>query len=147
MKRVILAAIAFLGVFAVAIWGFGGRGNLGVANEWQIRPNGTPWPLGAWGLPLAVILLFGGAALLSAYDRFKRAKSRKEQKNSIVTALICLGILGLLWPWTLLGPGALARLNEPSQLARVTLEGRFNLLASQWSDVATEYFGTAYSIT
>ncbi len=144
MKRVILAAV---GVVAVAIWGFSGKGNLGVANEWQIQPNGTAWPLGAWGLPLAVLLLFGGAAALSVYDRFKRAKSRKEQKNSVVTALICLGFVGLLWPWTLLGPGALTRLNAPSQLSRVTLEGRFNLLASQWSDVATEYFGTAYSIT
>ncbi|RYX83453.1 hypothetical protein EON83_14800 [bacterium] len=144
MKRVFLAAV---GVIAVAIWGFGGRGNLGFGEEWKILPNGTLWPLGALGLPLAVILLFGGAAGLSVYDRFKRAKSRKEQKNSVVTALICLGLLGFLWPWTLLGPGALARVNEPSQLSRITLEGRFNLIASQWSDVATEYFGTAYSIT
>ena len=143
MKRVLLAVV---GVVAVGVWGFGGRGGLGVAGEWQIVPNGTAWPLGAWGLPLAVLLLFGGAAGLSVYDRFKRAKSRKEQKNSVVTALICFGFLGFLLPWTLLGPGQLKRLNTPSQLARVTLEGRFNLLASQWSDVATEYFGTAYSI-
>ena len=144
MKRVFLAV---LGVIAVVVWGFGGRGNLGWRDEWKILPNGTPWPLGAWGLPLAVLLLFGGAALLSVYDRFKRAKTRKEQKNSIVTALVCLGILGFLWPWTLLGPGNLSRVSERSQLSRVTLEGRFNLLASQWSDVATEYFGTAYGIS
>ncbi len=144
MKRVFLAA---LGVVAVALWGFGGRGNLGFRDEWKIMSNGTPWPIGAWGLPLAVLLLFGGAALLSVYDRFKRAKTRKEQKNSVATALVCLGVLGFLWPWTLLGPGNLSRVSEKSQLSRVTLEGRFNLLASQWSDVATEYFGTAYTIS
>ncbi|BCM92307.1 hypothetical protein IAD21_04186 [Abditibacteriota bacterium] len=143
MKRVILAA---LGVAAVAIWGFGGKGNLGRHDEWNILPNGTIWPLGTWGLPIAVLLLFGGAALLSAYDRFNRAKSRQEEKNSVVIALICLAILGFLLPWTLLGPGNLKRINEPSQLARITLEGRFNLIASQWSDLATEYFGMAYSI-
>lgn len=145
MKRVLLAAS---GVFLVALWGFSGRGALGVKGEgaWTLVPNGTTWPLGAWGLPLAVLFLFGGAALLSVYDRFNRAKSRKEQTNSLVTALVCLALLCALWPWTLLGPGAPQRINAPSQSSRLTLEGRFNLLASQWSDVATEYFGTAYEI-
>ena len=144
MKRVLLAAV---GVVAVAVWGFGGRGNLGRADEWSILPNGTVWPFGAWLLPLAVLLIFGGlGAGFAVYDRFKRAKTRKEQKASVVTTLICLGFLGFLLPWTVLGPGELQRINEPSQLTRITLEGRFNLLASQWSDVATEYFGTAYSI-
>ena len=143
MKRIFVAAF---GVFLVALWCFSGRGNLGFGDEWKIVPNGTTWPLGAWGLPLAVLVLFGGAALLSVYDRFHRAKSRKEQTNSTVTALVCLALLCALWPWTLLGPGALQRLNSPSQLSRLTLEGRFNLIASLWSDVATQYLGTAYEI-
>lgn len=144
MKRVFLAA---LGVVGVAIWGFSGRGNLGFRDEWTIKPWSHAWPFGAWGLPLVVLFLFGGAALLSVYDRFKRAKSRKEQKNSLVTALICLGILGFLWPWTLLGPGDLAGASTPAKGARIKFEGRFNLLAAQWSDVSTEYFGTAYTIS
>ncbi len=148
MKRIILSAV---GVLAVCIWGLRGRGALGWWRgdyvEWRVMPNGTTWPIGAWGLPLVVLFLFGGAALLSVYDRFRRAKTRKEEKNSVATALICLGVLGFLWPWTLLGPGNLSRVNERSDLARVTLEGRLNLLASQWSDVATEYFGAAYGIT
>ena len=144
MKRVFLAA---LGVFLVALWGFSGRGTLGLPHQWTLVPNGTAWPLGTWGLPLAVLFLFGGAALLSVYDRFNRAKTRKEQINSTVTALVCLALLCALWPWTLLGPGAIQRLKSPSQLSHLTLEGRFNLIASLWSDVATQYLGTAYEIS
>lgn len=143
MKRVFLAA---LGVIAVALWGLVWRAPLGIPNEWTIPPNATTWPLGSWGLPLAVLVIFGGAAGLSVYDRFKRAKSRKEQKNSVVTTLICLAILCFLLPWTLLGPGALSRTVTTSTLSRLTLEGRFNLLAAQWSDLATEYLGAAYKI-
>ena len=121
MKRVFVAA---LGVLGVSMWCLGGRGSLGWPDEWKIVPNGTIWPLSAWGLPLAVLFLFGGAALLSVYDRFKRAKTRKEQTNSTVTTLVCLALLCALWPWTLLGPGTSLRSASP------VLEGRLNLLAS-----------------
>ncbi len=144
MKRIFLAA---LGVLGVAVWGLGGRGQIGWTDEWRIVPNGTVWPLSAWGLPLAVLCLFGGAAGLSVYDRFKRAKNRKERNNSTATALVCLALLGALWPWTLLGPGTLGRASAPMSSARPMLEGRFNLLASLWSDLATQYLGTAYEIT
>jgi hypothetical protein len=96
---------------------------------WFIQPNDGPWPLGAWWLPLAVLFLFGGLAAVSAYDRFKRAKSRKEQTTSTVLAVIALSTLALLWPWSLLGP-----------------LGTANLINSTWSDVANEYFATAYEI-
>ena len=133
--------LAFLAVLVTAIWLLRGRGALGVPLQWTITPNLQPWPIGAWGLPLAVLIIFGGAAALSIYDRFGRAKSRREQKTSVLTALICLGILGFLWPWSLLGPGQLnGRPGTP------TLEGRFNIIAAMWSDVANGYFGTAYQI-
>jgi len=96
---------------------------------WFLEPNDGPWPLGAWWLPLAVLILFGGLAAVSAYDRFKRAKSRKEQTTSTVLAVIALSTLALLWPWSLLGP-----------------LGTANLINSAWSDVANEYFATAYEV-
>ena len=131
---------AFL-VVATAIWCFSGRGELGVANQWTLSPNQRAWPLGAWFLPVSVLLIFGGAAVLSVYDRFKRAKTRKEQTNSTITALVCLGIVLFLWPWALLGPGQIQ-----TRADKLTLEGRFNIIAAQWSDVATQYFGAAYEI-
>jgi 23S rRNA pseudouridine2605 synthase len=93
------------------------------------------------GLAVGVLLIFGGAAGLAIYDRFGRAKNRREQKTSVVTALVCLGILSVLWPWALLGPGQLN-----SRPGTITLEGRFNLIAAMWSDVANGYFGAAYQI-
>ena len=136
MLRASFAAIA---VALTALWLFFWRAPLSV--QWSLAPNDSAWPVGAWLLPLGVALIFGGAAALSVYDRFKRAKTRREQTNSTVTALICLAILGILWPWALLGPGALQ--TEPG---KATLEGRFNVIAAMWSDVATEYFGAAYQI-
>jgi len=143
MKRVFVALALVLGV---CLWCVSGRGNLGWRDEWKIVPNGSLWPLGAWGLPLVTLLLLGGGAALSVYDRFKRAKTRREQTNSTVTAFVCLGLLGALWPWTLLGPGAPMKITSASQLSRLNLEGRLNLLAAGWSDVATQYLGTAYGI-
>lgn len=134
-------ALAFSGVVLTAFWLFFGNIGLGVSGEWVLRPNARAWPPGAWGLPLAVVMIFGGAAALAVYDRFRRAKTRKEQTNSTVTALVCLSLTLFLWPWALLGPGQVQR-----EAGRLTLEGRFNIIAALWSDVATEYFGTAYQI-
>ena len=128
-------------VFLTAIWCFSGRGHLGFSTEWFIAPNQRAWPLGAWLLPFSVLLIFGGAAALSAFDRFKRAKTRREQTNSTITTLVCLGITMFLWPWALLGPGQIQ-----TQSDKLTLEGRFNIIAAQWSDVSTQYFGLAYQI-
>lgn len=135
MFRVIFAAVA---VALTALWLFVWRVPFGAGN-WHVTPNDAAWPPGAWLLPLGVVVIFGGAAALSVYDRFKRAKSRKEQTNSTITALVCLAIVGMLWPWALLGPGAVQ-----SRADKVTLEGRFNIIAALWSDVATEYFSAAY---
>ena len=137
MFRVIFAAIA---VALTALWLFVWRTPFGAKDQWLVAPNDAAWPAGAWLLPLGVIVIFGGAAALSIYDRFKRAKSRKEQTNSTVIALVCLAVVGLIWPWSLLGPGQIqSRSNVP------TLEGRLNTIVVMWSDPATEYFGAAYS--
>ena len=135
MIRVIFAAIA---VALTAAWLFVWRAPLGAGN-WALTPHAA-WPTGAWLLPVSVIVVFGGAAALSVYDRFKRAKSRKEQTNSTVTALVCLAVIGMLWPWAMLGPGKLK-----NSAGKPMLEGRVNIIAALWSDVATEYFGAAYT--
>ena len=103
MFRVIFAAIA---VALTALWLFVWRTPFGAKDQWLVAPNDAAWPAGAWLLPLGVVVIFGGAAALSIYDRFKRAKSRKEQTNSTVIALVCLAVVGLIWPWSLLGAGA-----------------------------------------
>ncbi len=142
MFRVISAAVA---VALTALWLFVWRAPFGAGN-WAITPNEAAWPLGAWLLPVGVVVIFGGAAALSVYDRFKRAKSRKEQTNSTVTALVCLAVVGMLWPWAMQGPGKIkSRAGSVTTESRPTLEGRFNIIASLWSDLATEYFGAAYS--
>ena len=142
MFRVIFAAVA---VALTALWLFVWRAPFGTGN-WHIPPNAASWPPGAWLLPIGIVVIFGGAAALSVYDRFKRAKSRKEQTNSTVTALVCLAVVGMLWPWAMLGPGQLkSGLSPTTQQQRPTLEGRFNIIAALWSDLATEYFGAAYT--
>jgi hypothetical protein len=144
MPRV-LGSLALLCL--TAIWLFGTRGNFGVPGQWIVAPNARPWPASAWLLPLGALFIFGGAAALSVYDRFKRAKTVGEKRNSTLTALFCLAVLLFLWPWTLLGPGAISQAAPAGQPPRPpTLEGRFNIIAALWSDVATEYFGAAYQI-
>jgi len=96
---------------------------------WFIKPNDQTWPLAAWWLPMAVLILLGGLAAISVYDRFKRAKSRKEQTTSTTLAVVALSLLALLWPWSVLGP-----------------LGTSNLINATYSDVANEYFATAYQI-
>ena len=136
---------AFVAVALTALWLFVWRAPFGAGN-WHLTPNEAAWPIGAWLLPVGVVAIFGGAAALSVYDRFRRAKSRKEQSNSTVTALVCLAVVGMLWPWAMLGPGQIqSRSNAATAESRPTLEGRFNIIAALWSDVATEYFGAAYS--
>ncbi len=143
MFRVIFAAVA---VALTALWLFLWRAPIGFGN-WHVPPNDFIWPAGAWLLPLGVVAIFGSAAALSVYDRFKRAKSRKEQTNSTVTALVCLAVIGMLWPWALLGPGQPRLSSRPGGVTpnKIVLEGRFNVIAAMWSDVATEYFGAAYT--
>ena len=147
MFRVIFATVA---VALTALWLFLWRAPFGVGN-WHVSPNNFNWPPAAWLLPTGVVIIFGGAASLSVYDRFKRAKSRKEQTNSTVTALVCLAVIGLIWPWSLLGPGQPKSLVDSVALGgnlksqKIVFEGRFNVIAAMWSDVATEYFGAAYS--
>ena len=142
MLRVIFAAVA---IGLTALWLFVWRAPIGVRDQWLIAPNDAAWPAGAWLLPVGVVAIFGGAAALSVYDRFKRAKSRKEQTNSTVTALVCLAVIGLIWPWALLGPGQIQNRAATANI-KLTLEGRFNIIAAMWSDVTTEYFGAAYLV-
>jgi hypothetical protein len=127
-RRFLTAICAAL--FAVTLLWLGKvKWPLGVKGEWQIVPNAGPWPLPAWGLPLAVLFIFGGLAALSAYDRFRRAKSEKEKRGSTRLCVLALTVLAFTWPWALLGPG-----------------GTSNLIASQWSDISNEYFGAAYNV-
>lgn len=102
---------------------------LGYAQQWALPPNSALWPASAWLLPLGVLVIFGGAAALSAYDRFRRAKTRREQKTSVVLCLTLLSLLALVWPWALLGPG-----------------GTQNLINATWSDTSNQYFSTAYAV-
>ena len=143
MFRVLFASAA---VALTALWLFLWRTPLGLG-DWPVSPNNFTWPASAWLLPIGVVVIFGGAAALSIYDRFKRAKTRREQTNSTVTALICLAVIGMLWPWALLGPGQSKLESQPNGAAphKIVLEGRFNVIAAMWSDVATEYFGAAYT--
>ncbi|HVF09784.1 MAG TPA: hypothetical protein VNA16_03230 [Abditibacteriaceae bacterium] len=120
--------ISALLVALTLFWLLKARWSVG-RDGWFIKPNEGAWPLPAWWLPLAVLFLFGGLAAISVYDRFKRAKSRRDQNNSTILAVIGLSLLALLWPWSLLGP-----------------LGTANLINSAWSDVANEYFATAYQV-
>jgi hypothetical protein len=128
-------AVTLLLCTATWVWLYGPRrlpgvgAPLGYAQQWVIPPNSTLWPLSAWLLPLGVLVIFGGAAALSAYDRFRRAKTRREEKTSVVLCLSLLSLLALVWPWALLGPG-----------------GTQNLINATWSDTANQYFSTAYAV-
>ena len=124
-----LVALALVSFAVTLFWLAKGKWPLGVAGEWQIKPNSGPWPAPAWGLPIAVLFIFGGLAAISAYDRFKRAKKEKEKRGSTRLCIIGLTILAFAWPWSLLGPG-----------------GTTNLISSQFSDISNEYFGTSYQI-
>jgi hypothetical protein len=111
-----------------ALWLFLWRRPL-AHNGWQITPNDVYWPLSAWKSTGLALLFFGGLAALAAYDRFRRAKTRKEQTQSTVLSVLMLMSFATVWPWVLLGPG-----------------GAQNLVMVYWSDISNEYFGTAYQV-
>lgn len=118
-------------------WLLRAQGQIG-ANSWFLKPQ-PAWPSGAWWLPLSALLIFGGLGVSCGYDRFYRANSKREGQASIWLALGALMLLSLVWNWSLLGP---PRFN----VRRESRTGFFMVLASSWSDVATEYLGTAYQI-
>ena len=110
-----------------ALWLFVWRRSLGP--DWKVTPNEAYWPSSEWLRAGLALLFFGGLAALAAYDRFARAKTRKEQTQSTVLSVLMLMGFATIWPWVLLGPG-----------------GAQNLVAVYWSDVSNEYFGTAYQV-
>lgn len=122
---VVIAAIL---VAATLFW-FWRRWAVGVPKEWTIQPWPTAWPLLSWWQPLGVLAVLGGLAAWAAYDRFKRARSRREQSASTTLCVFALTLLCGVWPWALMGP-----------------IGPTMLIGSAWSDVSNEYFGTAYRV-
>ncbi|MEO6909126.1 MAG: hypothetical protein ABI210_14675, partial [Abditibacteriaceae bacterium] len=68
----LIAGFTFVSLAVCVAWLFQTSRGLGVTGQWTITPHEW-WPIGAWGLPLVVLFLFGGLAALSAYDCFVRA--------------------------------------------------------------------------
>ena len=99
-------------------------------DNWFITPRAL-WPVSTFIFPLCVLLVCGGFAAMSAYDRFRRAKSRREERTSLRMSLGALMLLATLWPWSLLGP---------RQISGVYL------VSATWSDISNQYFSTAYRI-
>lgn len=120
-------------VVFTAFWLLAARWGIG-RDDWFITPRRVWWSWGVWLLPFAILALFGGLALVSAYDRFRRAKSRGEQKTSVRLCVFALMLFALCWPWAALGPTAGGA------------SGASNLIAATWSDVANGYFSNAYRI-
>ena len=120
-------------VAITAFWLLATRWGLG-RDDWFVTPRRVWWTPGVWLLPIAVLALFGGLAMVSAYDRFRRAKSRGEQKTSVRLCVFALMLFALCWPWASLGP-------TPGGAS-----GASNLIAATWSDVANGYFSQAYRI-
>lgn len=118
-----------------AWWLFRTRTQLG-RDSWFLTPNAVPWYASAWLLPVGALLIFGGFAVVSAYDAFCRAKNEATKRASIRLSLVALMLLSPVWNWSLLGPGATPLAN-----------GAGNLIGVLWSDVATQYFGVAYEIS
>ena len=125
-----LAFGAFLFVLLTGLWLFWWKKPLGRDN-WFIAPRSALWPLDSWLLPLGTLLLCGGFALMCAYDRFRRAKSRREEKTSLRMSLGSLILLAAVLPWTLLGPRKISGIY---------------LVSATWSDISNQYFSTAYRI-
>jgi hypothetical protein len=125
-SRVVLACSAAL-VLATVLWLLVFKTPLGRDN-WFLTPREL-WPLRFWLFPLGTLLILGGLAALCALDRFRRAKTRREQKTSNRMCLGALVLFSIVWPWALLGP-----------------LGGFNLVAATWSDVANQYFSTALEV-
>ena len=135
-RRAALACVLALILSAcTAWWLLRSRGAWG-RDGWFRTPH-EPWNLGAWWLPIGVLLIFGGLSAVAAYDRFRRAKTAPEQRASLRISLSALMLMSLLWHWSLLGP---------SSSIEGVRSGAYNVLASQWSDLATQYLGAAYRI-
>ena len=133
-RRALLALLLALSLSApTAFWLLRSRGAWG-RDGWFLTPH-APWYLGAWWLPIGVLFIFGGLSAVSAYDRFRRAKTFKEQRASLRMSVGALMLMSLLWHWSLLGPS--------SGIEGVS-SGAYNVLASQWSDISTQYLGAAY---
>lgn len=133
MKRLLPVGIAALLVAATAFWLFGPRAKLGRDN-WFLAPNPVAWQFGAWLLPLGVLLIFGGFALVSTYDFLHRAKTDRERRASLRLARVGVFVLALAWPWSLLGP------------TPIGTNGAANLIQATWSDVANGYFSASYNV-
>jgi hypothetical protein len=123
---------ASLALAATLWWLLRARTRIG-RDDWFLTPS-PPWPFAAWPLPVFVLVLLGGLAALSTYDRFRRAKTSKEQRSSTRLAVGALMLLAFLWPWLLLGPGARER------------PGVLNLVSTFWSDTSNQYFGRAFEV-
>lgn len=123
-----LAALSVALLTLTAVWLFLVRRPIG-RDDWMVVPNSFYWPLSEWARAGATLCFFGGLAAMAAYDRFRRAKTRKEQTNSTILSILMLMGFATVWPWALLGPG-----------------GGQNMVYSFWSDISNEYFATAYQI-
>lgn len=122
---VIALVLVALSTFWATVW----RAPLGRDN-WFLEPARRDlWPLSSWVFPIAVLLICGAFAWVCAYDRFRRAKTAREQRTSTCMTLGALVVLATVWPWSLLGP-----------------LGGFQLVAAMWSDVSNQYFSTAYRV-
>ena len=124
----LIAGFTFVSLAVCIAWLFQTSRGLGVSGQWTITPHEW-WPIGAWGLPLAVLFLFGGLAALSAYDCFTRAKSPQESRQSAGLCIGALTLFAILWPWFLLGPA-----------------GTQNLISASFSDVSNQYFAAAWQM-
>jgi len=124
----LIAGFTFVSLAACVAWLFQTSRGLGVTGQWTITPHEW-WPIGAWGLPLVVLFLFGGLAALSAYDCFTRAKSPKESRQSAGLCVGAITLFAILWPWFLLGPS-----------------GTTNLISASFSDVSNQYFAAAWQM-
>ncbi len=134
--RAILAVALSLIMSAItANWLLRTRGGWG-RDGWLLSPH-APWNIGAWWLPLGVFCIFGGLSAVSAYDRFRRAKTYKEQRTSRRMSVGALMLMSVLWHWSLLGP---------SSGIEGVRSGAYNVVASQFSDISTQYLGAAYQI-
>ena len=126
-NRVVVFALVLvaLSVLWATVW----RAPLGRDN-WFLEPARRDlWPLSSWIFPVAVLMVCGAFAWVCAFDRFRRAKTAREQRTSTRMTLGALVVLATVWPWSLLGP-----------------LGGFQLVAAVWSDVSNQYFSTAYRV-
>jgi len=121
--------IAALLVLGTMFW-FGRRWSIGVPGEWGINPQPEAWPLLSWWQPAGVLIILGGLAAWSAYDRFRRAKTRREQSASTTLCVVAMTLFCAVWPWATLGP-----------------IGPITLIGAAYSDISNEYFGTSYRVT